>query len=114
MKTQPSVEHVARLGAYLEKHGNRPGAFFVLRGATKKATGGSLTLSDLPDLPCVMNAADEIESLFESEGASAHTLQLAREMADEAVAELLAESGMEELKAEIEDVADRYFGSRYA
>ena len=85
MRADPTPEHVARLGAYLAKHGNRPGAFFVLRGAVKLATRCALTLSDLPDLPCVMNAADEIESLFESEGASFHSLKLARALADDAV-----------------------------
>jgi len=114
MRADPTSEHVARLGAYLAKHGNRPGAFFVLRGAVKLATRCALTLSDLPDLPCVMNAADEIESLFEAEGASFRTLKLARELADDAVRELLEESGMSEIRAEMETIADAKFGSPYA
>lgn len=95
MSTQTLFEHVARLGVYLAKHGSRPAAFFVLRGAAKKATAGTLSLSDLPDLPCVMNAADEIESLFDAEGASARSLELAREIADEACVDLLAEKGID-------------------
>jgi predicted RNase H-like HicB family nuclease len=41
-----------------------------------------------------MNAADEIEDIF-SAGVTADTLAEAREQADEAVAELLAEEGFE-------------------
>lgn len=95
MSAQTLSDHVARLGVYLAKHGSRPAAFFVLRGAAKKATGGALSLSDLPDLPCVMSAADEIESLFDAEGASARSLELAREIADDACADLLAEVGFD-------------------
>ncbi len=80
-------------GIYVAK-GARPAAFAVLRGACTLATGGLLSLSDLPDLPCVMNAADEIEGLF-SGGITAETLGEARAQADEAIAELLAEEGIE-------------------
>ena len=93
--TKPNAVQIARLGQVIEKAGNREAAFFILRGAAKRATGGTLTLSDLPDLPCVMNCADEIESLFASEGASEHSLSLARELADEALRELLAEEGFD-------------------
>ena len=113
-ETKPNAVQIARLGQAIEKAGNRGAAFFVLRGAAKRATGGALTLSDLPDLPCVMHAADEIESLFESEGACEHSLSLARELADEAVSELLAEEGLQDLQRQAEEVADSKFGSRYA
>lgn len=98
MKTtlmNPSSEAVARLGQVIEKKGNREAAFYVLRGACKRATGGALSLDDLPDLPCVMNAGDEIESLFASDGATAASLAQAREFAREAISELLAEEGFE-------------------
>lgn len=98
MKTNlanPSTEAIARLGQVIEKKGNREAAFYVIRGACKRATGGALSLDDLPDLPCVMNAGDEIEFLFASEGATAASLAQAREFAQEAVAELLAEEGIE-------------------
>lgn len=98
MKTtlsNPSAEAIARLGQVIEKKGNREAAFYVLRGAAKRATGGLLSLEDLPDLPCVMNAGDEIEELFASEGATSHSLALARDLAGDALAELLAEEGIE-------------------
>ena len=91
----PTAEGVVKLGAYLARKGNREGAFYVLRGACLRATKRALSLSDLPDLPCVMNCADEIESLFQAEGASAASLKLARELADEAISELLAEEGID-------------------
>jgi predicted RNase H-like HicB family nuclease len=46
-----------------------------------------------------MNAADEIESIF-SAGVTAETLAEARAQADEAIAELLAEEGIEPEGAE--------------
>lgn len=95
MQTNPSIEAVARLGTYLATFGAHKSAWYVLRGACTKATQGALSLSDLPDLPCLMNAGDEIASLFETEGASANSLRVARDIAGDAVAELLAEEGIE-------------------
>jgi len=95
-KTQrrPSPEAIEKMQRIYQAKGARPAAFSVLRGACTLATGGLLSLSDLPDLPCVMNAADEIEDIF-SAGVTAETLAEARGQADEAVAELLAEEGFE-------------------
>lgn len=94
-QTNPSTEAIARLGQVIQIKGNREAAFFVLRGACNRATKGVLFLSDLPDLPCIMHAADEIEELFAHEGATSHSLSLARDLAGDAIAELLAEEGIE-------------------
>jgi hypothetical protein len=91
----PSAAHVERLGRVLAQSDARAAAFFVLRGAATRATGGALSLADLPDLPCVMNAADEIEELFKHDGATAASLATARDIANDAVRELLAEEGFE-------------------
>jgi hypothetical protein len=91
---QPSPAAVEKMQRIYVAKGARPAAFAVLRGACTLATGGMLSLSDLPDLPCVMNAADEIEDIF-SAGVTAETLAEARAQADEAIAELLAEEGIE-------------------
>jgi hypothetical protein len=87
---QPSPAAVEKMQRIYESKGARPAAFAVLRGSCTLATKGLLSLSDLPDLPCVMNAADEIEGLF-SGGITAETLGEARAQADDAVAELLNE-----------------------
>jgi hypothetical protein len=52
-----------------------------------------LTLSDLPDLPCIMNALDEREAYIEEEGEFALSSELYN-IAQEAVFELLEEEGM--------------------
>ena len=91
---QPSPAAIQKMQGIYAAKGARPAAFSVLRGACTLATGGMLSLSDLPDLPCVMNAADEIEDIF-SAGVTAETLAEARAQADEAIAELLAEEGIE-------------------
>jgi hypothetical protein len=91
----PSAAHVERLGRVLAQSDARAAAFFVLRGAATRATGMALSLDDLPDLPCVMNAADEIEELFKHDGATAASLATARELANDAVRELLAEEGFD-------------------
>ena len=93
-----SPEVVAKLKDIAGRKGNRAAAFAVLNGACKRATAGAgfaLSLSDLPDLPCIMYAADEIESIFEADGIWEHTISDARELAADAVAELLAEEGFE-------------------
>jgi hypothetical protein len=51
-----------------------------------------LSLSDLPDLPCVMNALDEMERYIEAEGENALVSELYN-IAQDAVAELLEEEG---------------------
>lgn len=53
-----------------------------------------LSLSDLPDLPCVMNTLDEMESYIEEEGDLALNSELYG-MAQEAIVELLEEEGFE-------------------
>ena len=99
MKTQNEVNpaDVARVAQIMETKGARRAAFAVLNGACKRATlagaGLALSLADLPDLPCIMYAADEIESAFEAAGVTAATLADAREHAADAVAELLEEEG---------------------
>jgi predicted RNase H-like HicB family nuclease len=95
----PSPAEVEKMQRIYVAKGARPAAFSVLRGACTLATKGLLSLSDLPDLPCVMNAADEIEDIF-SAGVTAETLAEARAQADEAIAELLAEEGIEPEGAE--------------
>ena len=52
----------------------------------------SLSLSDLPDLPFVMNALDEMEQYIEAEGENALVSELYN-IAQDAVAELLEEEG---------------------
>jgi hypothetical protein len=93
-----SPEVVAKLKDIAGRKGNRAAAFAVLNGACKRATasaGFALSLADLPDLPCIMYAADEIESIFEADGIWEYTITDARELAADAVAELLAEEGFE-------------------
>lgn len=51
-----------------------------------------LSLSDLPDLPCVMNALDEMEQYIEAEGENALVSELYN-IAQDAVAELLEQEG---------------------
>lgn len=51
-----------------------------------------LSLSDLPDLPCVMYALDEMEEYIEEEGDNALTSELYN-IAQDAVVELLEEEG---------------------
>ena len=97
--TPDAVEKVAQI---METKGARRAAFAVLNGACKRATlagaGLALSLADLPDLPCIMHAADEIESAFEAAGVTQATLADAREMAADAVAELLADEGWPEME----------------
>lgn len=102
MRTQPvnvNPADVAKVAQIMETKGARRAAFAVLNGACKRATvaasGFALSLADLPDLPCIMYAADEIESAFEAAGVTAETLADAREHAADAVAELLAEQGFD-------------------
>jgi hypothetical protein len=52
----------------------------------------SLSLSDLPDLPFVMNALDEMEQYIEAEGENALVSELYN-IAQDAVVELLEEEG---------------------
>lgn len=51
-----------------------------------------LSLSDLPDLPCVMNALDEMEALIEQEGDMTPMSEL-EAIAQDAIFELLEEEG---------------------
>ena len=51
-----------------------------------------LSLSDLPDLPCVMYALDEMEEYIEAEGEAALVSEL-YSIAQDAVAEVLEEEG---------------------
>jgi len=51
-----------------------------------------LSLSDLPDLPCVMYALDEMEEYIEEEGDAALVSELYN-IAQDAVAEVLEEEG---------------------
>ena len=51
-----------------------------------------LSMSDLPDLPCVMNALDEMESYIEENGEFALTSEL-YSIAQDAVSEVLEEEG---------------------
>jgi hypothetical protein len=52
-----------------------------------------LSLSDLPDLPCIMNALDEMEELVDADGDNAPMSEL-QNIAQDAVFELLEEEGM--------------------
>lgn len=54
-----------------------------------------LSLDDLPDLPCIMNALDEMEELVESQGAEFTTNSELYEIAQDAVSEVLEEEGFE-------------------
>ena len=51
-------------------------------------------LDDLPDLPCVMYALDEMEEMIEEEGEQVSIAEL-QNIAQDAVAELLEEEGFE-------------------
>lgn len=55
-----------------------------------------LSLSDLPDLPCVMNALDEMEGLIEQEGEMTPMSEL-EGIAQDAVFELMEEEGFPNL-----------------
>lgn len=52
-----------------------------------------LSMSDLPDLPCVMNALDEMEQLLEDQGEEFTLTSELYEIAQDAVAEVLEEEG---------------------
>ena len=54
---------------------------------------GGLSLDDLPDLPCVMNALDEMEECIERWGDGLHITEL-QNIAKDALEELLEEEGM--------------------
>lgn len=54
-----------------------------------------LSLDNLPDLPCIMNALDEMEELVESQGAEFTTNSELYEVAQDAVSEVLEEEGFE-------------------
>jgi len=49
-------------------------------------------LNDLPDLPCLMNALDEMEEMIEYEG-EACSMEDLRNIAQDAVFEILEEEG---------------------
>lgn len=51
-----------------------------------------ISLADLPDLPCVGNALDEMEELIEANGSETSMEEL-RDIAQDAVHELLEEEG---------------------
>lgn len=52
-----------------------------------------LSMSDLPDLPCVMNALDEMEELIEAQGEEFTPTSELYAIAQDAVAEVLEEEG---------------------
>ena len=94
-----AMDVVANLKNIAARKGNRLAAFALINGECHRQTfalaGMPLDLADLPDLPCVMYAADEIESIFETHGIHPHTISDARQVAADAVAELLAEEGFD-------------------
>ena len=51
-------------------------------------------LDDLPDLPCVMYALDEMEEMIEEEGEQVSIAEL-QNIAQDAITELLEEQGFE-------------------
>jgi len=51
-----------------------------------------ISLADLPDLPCVGNALDDMEELIEANGSETSMEEL-RDIAQDAVHELLEEEG---------------------
>lgn len=51
-------------------------------------------LDDLPDLPCVMYALDEMEEMIEDEGSEVSIAEL-QNIAQDALAELAEEEGLE-------------------
>lgn len=53
-----------------------------------------LGLDDLPDLPCVMYALDEMEEMMEEEGEQVSIAEL-QNIAQDAITELLEEQGFE-------------------
>lgn len=65
----------------------------IMNNACRQMSGG-LSLDDLPDLPCVMYALDDMQDYLESEGENALTSELYN-IAQEAIAELLEEEGFE-------------------
>ena len=70
---------------------NRQKCRRIMNGICMNESG--LTLNDLPDLPCIMNALDEMEAYIEEEGELALSSELYN-IAQEAVFELLEEEGM--------------------
>ena len=104
MKTRNDVPPVTEktvelLNLRASRSGMRAAAFAVLNAECHRQTsamaGMPLDLADLPDLPCIMNAADEIEALFEDEWIGVPSVETARQIAADAVAELLAEEGFD-------------------
>ncbi len=73
-----------------DMNANRKAAFRILDHITQKRSG--LSLHDLPDLPCVMNALDEMEEIIDEQGPELS--QDLVDIAEDAVSELLEEEGM--------------------
>jgi hypothetical protein len=76
------------------RKGGRELASAYLDLATRKIAGG-LSIEDLPDLPCGMDFRDDWQSRFEAEGVTLENTRECLAQADEAIAELLAEEGIE-------------------
>jgi len=70
---------------------NRQKCRRIMNGICMNESG--LSLDDLPDLPCIMNALDEMEELIDMGGDNAPMEEL-KNIAQEAVFELLEEEGM--------------------
>ncbi len=83
-----------------DMNANRKAAFRILDHITQKRSG--LSLHDLPDLPCVMNALDEMEEIIDEQKNNSSLgfpadPKLSKELVDiaeDAVSELLEEEGM--------------------
>jgi len=72
---------------------NRKCCITIMNNICLRMSGG-LSLADLPDLPYVMNALDEMEELIERWGDGLHLSEL-QNIAQDAVVELLEEEGFE-------------------
>lgn len=69
---------------------NRQHAIRIMNRLCLQMAG--VSLNDLPDLPCVMNAVDEMEEIIEAEGSEASMSELL-DIAQEGLTELLEEEG---------------------
>lgn len=94
----PSIEANLKINRLFRDLGSRQAARAILSGQVKIATGFAISLSDLPETAALVGSWDEIEEMLkmsvETYGTITPQIQFdSREIAREAVSELLGEEG---------------------